>query len=114
MQLNAADSGNKVAKMPKMLLTNLLYEAIIRIKKSHKCEYGGDKMVNIDKLKGKIAENRMTVLALASKTGISKDTLYRRMSEGESFTVGEVDKISQALHLSVEDINAIFFSQYVA
>lgn len=71
-------------------------------------------MVNINKLKGKIVENQMTVLSLASKTGIGKDTLYRRMAEGETFTVGEVDKISQVLNLSVDDINAIFFSQYVA
>lgn len=87
---------------------------LIRNRINAKARLGGEQMVNINKLKGKVRERQMTMLTLATETGISKDTLYRRMAEGETFTVGEVDKISHVLNLSKEEINAIFFSQSVA
>ena len=71
-------------------------------------------MVNVNKLKGKVVECSLTILGLAKETGIPKDTLYRRFSSGEEFTVGEVDKISQALNLSRDEINDIFFAHEVA
>ncbi len=72
-------------------------------------------MVNVNKLKGKIVECEMTVSDLASIVGIDKATLYRKLNgNGESFTIKEADIISKKLRLTVEEVNAIFFSQYVA
>ncbi len=71
-------------------------------------------MVNVNKLKGKMRERQMTMLTLADKAGIGKDTLYRRMAEGETFTVGEVDRISHVLKLTKKEINDIFFNPNVA
>ena len=71
-------------------------------------------MVNVNKLKGKIVERGMTVEALAQSMKIDKSTLYRKLSKGESFTIGEANQICSALKLDSQEAAAIFFSQYVA
>lgn len=72
-------------------------------------------MVNVNKLKGKIVECGINVSILAEKIGIDKATLYRKISEnGDPITIREADKISEALNLSKDEVNDIFFSQYVA
>lgn len=72
-------------------------------------------MVNVDKLKGKIVENRMSVDELAKKLEIHTSTLYRKLSKnGDELTIREIDIIANELNLSLKEINEIFFSQYVA
>lgn len=65
--------------------------------------------MNIQKLKGKIVEMGFSREALATEIGIDKSTLYRKMECGEKFTIGEAQKIKDALSLSDEDVSAIFF-----
>jgi hypothetical protein len=73
------------------------------------------KMVNVNKLKGKIVECGLNVSILADRIGIDKATLYRKINEnGAPITIREADKISEELNLSKEEVNDIFFSQYVA
>ena len=75
----------------------------------------GDMMVNVNKLKGKIVECGLNVSTLANRIGIDKATLYRKINEnGEPITIREADKISEELKLSKEEVNDIFFSQFVA
>jgi len=72
-------------------------------------------MVNINKLKGKIVENGLTVEALAEKLGVDRSTLYRKLNaEGETFTIKDANMICKALELNIQEATAIFFSQYVA
>lgn len=72
-------------------------------------------MTNADKLKATLKEKGMSVEEVSKLIGIDKSTLYRKLaSDGATFTIGEVDKMSKALSLTVEEINAIFFSDYVA
>jgi predicted transcriptional regulator len=72
-------------------------------------------MVNINKLKGKIVEQGMTIDVFAETAGISRATMFRKLSkEGDDFTIAEADAIVKALKLSKDDANAIFFSQFVA
>jgi len=71
--------------------------------------------VNINKLKGKIVENGMTIGSLAEKIGVDRATLYRKMSNnGETMLVKDANSIVAALNLSVDDAVAIFFNQFVA
>ena len=71
-------------------------------------------MVNINKLKGKIVENGLTVEALAEKLGVDRSTLYRKLNaEGETFTIKDANMICKALELNIQEATAIFFSQYV-
>lgn len=72
-------------------------------------------MTNADKLKATLKEKGMSVEEVSKLIGIDKSTFYRKLaSDGATFTIGEVDKMSKALSLTVEEINAIFFSDYVA
>ena len=72
-------------------------------------------MVNVNKLKGKIVENGMSVSELAELVNIDKATFYRKLNaNGETFLIREADAISKALNLTGEEVNAIFFSHYVA
>lgn len=72
-------------------------------------------MVNVNKLRGKIVECGLNVEKLAELIGIDKSTFYRKlMNDGETFTIGEADAIARELGLTGEEVNAIFFSQFVA
>lgn len=72
-------------------------------------------LVNVNKLKGKIVENNLSVERLADSIGIDKSTLYRKLNnDGENFTIREADLISKELQLNPKEANDIFFSQYVA
>ena len=74
----------------------------------------GKAMVDIVRLKAKMAEKKHTVSTLADALGIDKTTLYRKMSDRSDFSINEVDKIIVALKLDRADVNSIFFSQFVA
>lgn len=72
-------------------------------------------MVNIDKLKGKMVEKRLTVETLSEKMGMHQTTLYRRINgNGLDFTIGEVNKIVASLDLTNEEATEIFFAPDVA
>ena len=71
--------------------------------------------VNVNKLKGKIVENGMTVTTLAEKIGMDRATLYRKLSNNEeSMLVKDANAIVSAMNLTSEEALAIFFSQIVA
>lgn len=72
-------------------------------------------MVNINKLRGKIIENGLSVKDLADNLEMDRSTLYRKMnSEGDTMTISDAEKISRILNLSLEEVNSIFFSDFVA
>ena len=72
-------------------------------------------MVNVNKLKAKMIELGMNVEDLSLKIGMDKATFYRRLAaRGETFSIKEADLISRELMLTKDEVNAIFFSQYVA
>lgn len=75
----------------------------------------GNRAMNVNKLKGKIVENGLNVSQLASSIGIDRTTLYRKLtSNGDTLTISEAEKISKVLNLSMEEVNAIFFTDFVA
>lgn len=75
----------------------------------------GTELINVNKLKGKIVENELTVEKLAKKIGINTATFYRKLNaSGETFTVKEVNLICKALNLDAEEAMSIFFADYVA
>ena len=71
--------------------------------------------INTNKLKGKIAENGLTITELAEIMGIDKSTLYRKISNnGETMLVKDAQAIAKALSLTKDDAVSIFFSETVA
>ena len=60
-------------------------------------------------LKMRMSAQGITVSDLAKILGIDESTYYRRMSnDGDTFTVGEVQKIVETLRISKRDATAIF------
>lgn len=72
-------------------------------------------MVNVNKLKAKIVEMELNVDELSEKIGMDRATFYRRLSVGgQTFSIKEADAISRELNLTKEEVNEVFFSQFVA
>lgn len=71
-------------------------------------------MVNTNLLKGMIESKGTNVEDVAKRMGVDKSTLYRRIADGSTFTIGEVGKISEILELSHSEAISIFFSPTVA
>lgn len=68
-------------------------------------------MLNILKLKGKIAENGLNITLLAKEIGINRDTLYRRLAnDGEKLTLGDIKKNCGVLKINKEDTLDIFMN----
>ena len=72
-------------------------------------------MVNVPKLRGKIAEREMNICKLAEIMGIDRSTMYRKLSKPDTLiTIRDVRDISVALHLSTAEVTEIFFTHDVA
>ena len=67
--------------------------------------------MNIAKLKGIMVENGLTQDELARRIDMDRSTLNRRLKTGESFTIGEANRITMVLNLSKEDAMDIFLPE---
>lgn len=65
-------------------------------------------MTDVEKLKKCIDDSGMTMVAIAEKTGISRETIYNRMKTGD-FKLSEICALSRALRMSKEKRDEIFF-----
>lgn len=70
-------------------------------------------MSDIEKLRAVIKDSGMTMTAVANKSGINRVTLYNRLLGVGEFTASEIMGLTDALHLSPEDRDAIFFATEV-
>lgn len=75
---------------------------------------GGDELTDFEKLKKKIEESGMTMVALSEKTGILRETLYNRLNGKGEFHASEIVALSKALGLTKKERDAIFLSGVVA
>lgn len=67
---------------------------------------------NINKLKGKMAEEGYTMKSLSKKTGMSETTLRRKISfEEHDFTIDESIKVKKLLKMTDEEYLYIFFGE---
>ena len=66
--------------------------------------------INVSKLNGKIAEAGTTKEALASKLGVARSTLARRIA-GNALRIQDVHGICDALGLSASEAQEIFLAQ---
>ena len=72
-------------------------------------------MVNIEKLRGKIAAHGYNISEFARLVHCSRSGLYRKLqAKSGGVTIEDADIISKALGLTAEEAIGIFFSQYVA
>lgn len=67
-------------------------------------------MINVAKLRGKIAEKGFSIYGFAERAGIERSGFYRKLSTAGNFSVKEANLIAAALELTAEEIISIFFS----
>ena len=66
-------------------------------------------VVNVGKLKGKMAENGFNNGAFAKAMGMSDVTLRRKINDADyEFSIGESKKAMQLLNLNADEYLAIF------
>lgn len=70
-------------------------------------------MTNFALLKSKIDDSGMTMVAIAEKSGILRETLYNRLKGVGDFTASEMMAISDTLRLTNQERDAIFFAREV-
>ena len=71
-------------------------------------------VVNTNKLKGKIVEKGLNVTEVARAIEIDPSTLYRKLANADTISIGEADAIRRVLALSPDEAAAIFFNSDVA
>ena len=67
-------------------------------------------MVDLEKLKKRIDDSGMTMVAIANKSGIIRETLYNRLNGRGEFTASEMMSLSRVLNLPNVDRDDIFFA----
>jgi len=66
-------------------------------------------VLNTKLLEKRIDDSGMTMVAIAEKTGILRETLYNKLKGSSEFKASEISSISRVLGLSSSDRDAIFF-----
>lgn len=68
-------------------------------------------MPDLDLLMQKIDSSGMTMVAIAGKTGILRETLYNKLRGASEFKASEITNLSKVLGLSTHERDAIFFGE---
>ena len=70
-------------------------------------------MTDFELLREKIRDSGMTMVAIAKKSGILRETLYNRLNGVGDFTASEMMALSETLNLSNNERDEIFFARKV-
>jgi len=66
-------------------------------------------MTDVNALKKRIDDSGMTIIFIAEKSGILRETLYNRFKTGD-FKASEICALSKVLNLSRKERDNIFFT----
>lgn len=69
--------------------------------------------MDIEKLKEKMEEIKIPISVISQKLGISRQSLYKKLTGEREFKVSEVTKIAAVLRLTNEEKEEIFFTNQV-
>ena len=64
--------------------------------------------------KHKVIDCGLSYVGIAKRLGINEATLYRKLNDQSEFTRLEIRELSDLMHLSMDEINAIFFNGELA
>ncbi|BBM56484.1 toxin-antitoxin system, antitoxin component, Xre family [Leptotrichia trevisanii] len=67
--------------------------------------------MNLNKLRGKMAENRLTQKKLAGKMGLSERSVNRMLTKRKPFNNNEILQLKKILNLTNEEILEIFINE---
>lgn len=66
-------------------------------------------MLNVKLLEKKIEDSGMTMVAIAEKSGILRETLYNKLRGTSEFKASEITGLTKTLGLTSKERDAIFF-----
>ncbi len=66
-------------------------------------------MPDLKKLNKRINDSGMTIVSIAEKSGILRETLYNKLRGSSEFKASEITGISKALGLTSKERDSIFF-----
>lgn len=69
--------------------------------------------MNLEYLNGRIKMSGISIVALASKMGISRQSLYLKMNGDRDFKTSEVTNLCDILRLTEEERTLVFFADKV-
>ena len=64
--------------------------------------------MQVNLLKAKLVEKGLNVEWLAEKIGVTASSMYRKLNNSDRVTIGEAQRIKEALDLSDSEASAIF------
>lgn len=64
-------------------------------------------------LEAKLKEKKINIEILSTRIGMQKTTFYRKLNGKSDFFRNEIEKIVDALELTIEEMEKIFFSDIV-
>jgi len=70
-------------------------------------------VTDLEELKAIIKDSGMTMVAVAEKAGMVRETLYNRLAGKGEFTASEIVGLTSALRLTVKQRDSIFFARKV-
>ena len=70
-------------------------------------------MTNFELLNKKITDSGMTIVAIASKSGILRQTLYNKLDGNGEFKASEIIGLTKTLHLTKAERDKIFLNKIV-
>lgn len=85
------------------LLTQKLHSATIGEKE------GGIDLINANKIKGRMAELRITQKDVANTLGLAQSTVNQKINNIRPMDLNEAEKLSDLLNLGPEDFPIYFF-----
>ena len=68
-------------------------------------------MVNTELLRETIDNSGISIIFIANKMGVFRESVYNKLSGTTKFKVSEITSISQALNLDDKKRNAIFLNK---
>ena len=68
-------------------------------------------MADLQLLRSEIDKSGMTIVAIAEKSGIKRETLYNRLNGNTDFSASEIVSMTRVLHLTKELRDKIFLSE---
>lgn len=68
-------------------------------------------MVDLELLNEKIRDSGMTIVAIAEKSSILRETLYNKLNGSVEFKASEILRLSNVLRLTSRDRDEIFFAE---
>lgn len=67
-------------------------------------------MVDVQAIKTRMKEKKLTVDEVSKKMSIHPSTMYRKLSLAENFTIGEARNMAELLEFTPKEAEKIFFA----